>query len=93
MKKCWERKTLKFVWQAGLWGGIPCAMLIPFAAVFVPHIIFEQVRLHPRNPAALCQNFALACLLPHLSTLHVPLVCPSKDLMEVPWVGMTSTLC
>ena len=30
--------------QTGLWGGIPCAMLIPFAAVFVPHIVYEQVR-------------------------------------------------
>ena len=30
--------------QTGLWGGIPCALLIPFAAVFVPHIVYEQVR-------------------------------------------------
>ncbi|KAK9822464.1 hypothetical protein WJX81_005081 [Elliptochloris bilobata] len=31
--------------KAGLWGGIPCAMLIPFAYVFVPHIVLEQAVL------------------------------------------------
>jgi hypothetical protein len=30
--------------QTGLWGGIPCALLVPFAAVFVPHFYIEQAR-------------------------------------------------